>query len=136
MSPETRTIAGVTLLTVPSIQYGGYFLLKSLMDRGSAYMDNPLRQNFFGGSCLCRRFRASVAGLPDVGGLGHFAAGTSLAGKARSPCLRDLPALGILCLGRSAKRHRTQSRGVVDLFRPLLLAVSVMTLGVLLLRTA
>jgi hypothetical protein len=47
MISETRTIAGVTLLTIPSIQYGGYFLLKSLMDRGSAYMDNRLRQNFF-----------------------------------------------------------------------------------------
>ena len=47
MTPEARTIAGITLITVPSIQYGGYFLLKSLMDRGSGYMDNPLRQNFF-----------------------------------------------------------------------------------------
>ena len=47
MSPEARTIAGITLLTVLPIQYGGYFLLKSLMDRGSGYMDNPLRQNFF-----------------------------------------------------------------------------------------
>ena len=47
MTPEARTIAGITLITVPSIQYGGYFLLKSLMDRGSRYMDNPLRQNFF-----------------------------------------------------------------------------------------
>ena len=40
-------ISGITLITVPSIQYGGYFLLKSLMDRRSRYMDNPLRQNFF-----------------------------------------------------------------------------------------
>jgi len=47
VSPEARTIAGITLITVPSIQYGGYFLLKSLMDRNSRYMDNPLRQNFF-----------------------------------------------------------------------------------------
>ncbi len=47
MTPEARTISGITLITVPSIQYGGYFLLKSLMDRGSRYMDNPLRQNFF-----------------------------------------------------------------------------------------
>ena len=47
MSPEARTIAGITLITVPSIQYGGYFLLRSLMDRSSGYMDNPLRQSFF-----------------------------------------------------------------------------------------
>src|SRR6202035_1786775 len=33
--------------TVPTIQYGGYFLLTSLVNRGSGYMENPLRQNFF-----------------------------------------------------------------------------------------
>ena len=47
MTPEARTISGITLITVPSIQYGGYFLVKSLMNRNSRYMDNPLRQNFF-----------------------------------------------------------------------------------------
>jgi hypothetical protein len=47
VTPEARTISGITLITVPSIQYGGYFLLKSLRDRNSRYMDNPLRQNFF-----------------------------------------------------------------------------------------
>jgi hypothetical protein len=47
MSPETKTIAGITLIAVPSIQYGGYFLLQSLMDGSSGYMDNPLRRSFF-----------------------------------------------------------------------------------------
>jgi Ni,Fe-hydrogenase I cytochrome b subunit len=40
-------MAGWILITVPTIQYGGYFLLTSLVDRSSRYMDNPLRQNFF-----------------------------------------------------------------------------------------
>jgi len=40
-------MSGIILITVPTIQYGGYFLLTSLMDRSSGYMDNPLRQNFF-----------------------------------------------------------------------------------------
>jgi hypothetical protein len=39
--------SGIILITVPTIQYGGYFLLTSLMDKTSRYMDNPLRQNFF-----------------------------------------------------------------------------------------
>jgi Ni,Fe-hydrogenase I cytochrome b subunit len=39
--------SGIILITVPTIQYGGYFLLTSLMDRTSGYMENPLRQNFF-----------------------------------------------------------------------------------------
>jgi hypothetical protein len=40
-------MSGIILITVPTIQYGGYFLLTSLMNKGSGYMDNPLRQNFF-----------------------------------------------------------------------------------------
>jgi hypothetical protein len=47
MTREARTMAGIILITVPTIQYGGYFLLTSLRDRGSHYMDNALRQNFF-----------------------------------------------------------------------------------------
>lgn len=47
MTREARTLAGIILLTIPTIQYGGYFLLTSLVDRNSGYMDNPLRQNFF-----------------------------------------------------------------------------------------
>ena len=47
MTREARTMAGIILLTVPTIQYGGYFLLTSLTNRSSGYMDNPLRQNFF-----------------------------------------------------------------------------------------
>jgi hypothetical protein len=47
MTREARTMAGIILITVPSIQYGGYFLLTSLRDRTSHYMDNALRQNFF-----------------------------------------------------------------------------------------
>src|SRR5499427_8017338 len=47
MTREARLMAGVILLTIPTIQYGGYFLLTSLADRSSGYMDNALRQNFF-----------------------------------------------------------------------------------------
>src|ERR1700756_2711654 len=47
MTREARTMAGIILLTVPTIQYGGYFLLTSLIDRKSGYMENALRQNFF-----------------------------------------------------------------------------------------
>jgi hypothetical protein len=40
-------MSGIILITVPTIQYGGYFLLTSLMSKSSGYMENPLRQNFF-----------------------------------------------------------------------------------------
>jgi len=47
MTNESRLMSGITLITVPTIQYGGYFLLTSLINRSSGYMDNALRQNFF-----------------------------------------------------------------------------------------
>jgi hypothetical protein len=47
MSREAKLMCGIILITIPSIQYGGYFLLTSLMDKHSGYMENPLRQNFF-----------------------------------------------------------------------------------------
>jgi hypothetical protein len=47
MTREARMMSGIILITVPTIQYGGYFLLTSLMNKASGYMDNPLRQNFF-----------------------------------------------------------------------------------------
>ena len=47
MTREARMFSGIILITVPTIQYGGYFLLTSLLDKTSGYMDNALRQNFF-----------------------------------------------------------------------------------------
>ena len=47
MTRDTRMMSGIILITIPTIQYGGYFLVTSLMNRGSGYMENALRQNFF-----------------------------------------------------------------------------------------
>ena len=47
MTHEAKLMSGIILITVPTIQYGGYFLLTSLMNKNSGYMENPLRQNFF-----------------------------------------------------------------------------------------
>jgi hypothetical protein len=47
MTREARLMSGIIFITVPTIRYGGYFLLGSLMSKRSGYMENPLRQNFF-----------------------------------------------------------------------------------------
>lgn len=47
MSGTTRLMAGLIIIAVPTIEFGGSFLLRSLMDASSGYMDNALRQNFF-----------------------------------------------------------------------------------------
>jgi hypothetical protein len=47
ISNVTRLLCGVILITVPTIEFGGAFLLKMLRTREPGYMDNPLRQNLF-----------------------------------------------------------------------------------------
>lgn len=47
MSQESRRVAGILLVVLPTVEYGGYFLLTQLITPGSGYMDNPLRQNLF-----------------------------------------------------------------------------------------
>jgi len=75
MSSATRLMAGLIFITVPTIQYGGYFLLTSLIDKGSGYMENALRQNFFRAGhahagvivilSLLAQIFADAAALPD-----------------------------------------------------------------------
>jgi len=47
ISNVTRLLCGIILITVPSIQFGGVFLLKMLQTREAGYLDNPIRQNLF-----------------------------------------------------------------------------------------
>jgi hypothetical protein len=47
MTREARLLSGIILIKAPTIQYGGYFLLTSLMNKASGYMENALRENFF-----------------------------------------------------------------------------------------
>jgi|SRR5271165_2704928 len=136
MTREARLISGVILITVPTIQYGGCFLLTSLMDRSSGYMDNALRQNFFRAghahagvivilSLICELL-ADAAVLPDpllwVLRLGvPLAAILISAGfffSMLSPTASQPgPAVGLIYIGA------------------VILAVSVVTLGIGLLRT-
>jgi hypothetical protein len=36
MTRDARMMSGIILITVPTIQYGGYFLLTSLMNKSSS----------------------------------------------------------------------------------------------------
>jgi hypothetical protein len=44
---ESRRVAGFLLVVLPSVLYGGLFLLSQLVDDRSGYMANPLRQSLF-----------------------------------------------------------------------------------------
>lgn len=47
MSPEALSTIGLILLTVPTIQFGGYSLLRFLTSGTPGYRDNPLRRSMF-----------------------------------------------------------------------------------------
>ena len=46
MTPETRKHAGILIIIIPTVIYGGVSILNFLIN-DPAYMQNPLRQNLF-----------------------------------------------------------------------------------------
>jgi len=136
MTREARIMAGVILITVPSIQYGGLFLLNSLRDRGSHYMDNALRQNFFRAGhahagvivilALVCQLLADAATLPP-----------SLLWMVRIgvPAAAILIPLGFFLSMPSPQASQPNSLVSLIYVGAAVLAVSVVTLGIGLLRT-
>ena len=61
INQQSRRLAGILLVVLPTVIYGGYFLLMQLITLGSGYMENPLRQICIAASmrrracCLCCR---------------------------------------------------------------------------------
>jgi len=47
ISNTSKMLAGIILVTVPTIEYGGSFLLGMLRRAESGYVDNPLRHDLF-----------------------------------------------------------------------------------------
>src|ERR1700758_2649734 len=47
ISRESQRLAGILLVILPTVLYGGFSLLVWLIHPESGYMQNPLRQNLF-----------------------------------------------------------------------------------------
>jgi hypothetical protein len=47
MSAASRRVAGLLLVIFPTVVFGGVSLLSMLIDSGSGYQDNPLRQDLW-----------------------------------------------------------------------------------------
>jgi hypothetical protein len=117
MTREARLMSGIILITVPTIQYGGYFLLTSLMSKGSGYMENPLRQNFFRAGHAHAGVIVTLAHLPNACGRGGAAHATCLVCSNRGATLCDSHLGGILLFGATADRHSSQRSRRPDLRR-------------------
>ncbi len=136
MTREARIMSGIILITVPTIQYGGYFLLTSLMNKSSGYMDNPLLQNFF---------RAGHAHAGVIGILALICQVLADGAALPSPVLWlvriGVPLAAILISSgfffSVLRLDANQAGGAVALIYAgaLVLAVAVVTLGIGLLRS-
>lgn len=47
MTAPSRRIAGIVLITIPTVMLGGASLLAALLERQPGYADNPLRQDLW-----------------------------------------------------------------------------------------
>lgn len=138
---EARIIPGITLTTVPTIQYGGYFLLTSLMNQASGYMENPLRQNFFRAGHAHAGVIVLLSDLPDTRICQILADAAVLPSPMLWLVRIGVPLAAILIspgfFFSVLPPTAAQAGGVVSLIYAgaLILAISVVTLGVGLLRS-
>src|SRR5438552_14756895 len=115
MTREARMMSGIILITVPTIQYGGYFA--DLADeKGQRIYGEPTASEFFPRRARPRRCdRDPVAGLPDARGRTRSADVPALVRPSWSAAVRDSHFGGVLLLDAAADRHSSQPSGIPDL---------------------
>jgi hypothetical protein len=47
MAPESRRLAGIILILVPAVAFGGASLLSMILGQAPGYLDNPVRQDLW-----------------------------------------------------------------------------------------
>lgn len=135
LSNTTKLLAGVVLITVPTIEFGGTFLLHMLKSSAPEYVNNPLRQNLF-------RAGHAHAGVLVIltlvmqllaDGLGPPTA-LNLIARLGTPCAAILMPLGFFLSVTAPRAQKPNGLIALVYFGALLLAVSTVSLGILLLR--
>ena len=137
ISNATRLVCGITLITVPTIEFGGVFLLKMLRTREAGYMDNPIRQNLFRAghahagvivilSLICQVLVDSIV-LPEA--LAWFV-------RIGVPAAAILIPLGFFLSVGSPRSERPNGAIRLVYLGALILAASVLILGVGLVRAS
>lgn len=136
LSTSSRVISGIILITVPGIEYGGTFLLGMLKTSEPEYVNNPLRQNLFRAGhahagvlvilSLVVQLFADALNVPEA---------LSLVVRLGAPCAAVLMPLGFFLSVASPKTQKPNSTIGLVYMGALLLAISVIVLGVLLVRS-
>ena len=134
LSTTTKLLAGIILITVPSIEFGGTFLLSQLKTSDPGYVNNPLRQNLFRAghahAGVLVIFSLVMQLLAD--GLGPVTP-VNIVARVGAPCAAILMPLGFFLSMNSPTAQRPN--GLIGLVYAggLLLALSTVVMGVLLL---
>lgn len=135
MSTSSRATAGLLLVLVPTIEFGGFALLSHIRRRTPGYLDNPVRQNLF------RAMHAHAGVLVILALLGLlYVDAADLGNGAKSlvrACLVVPPIAMPLGFGLSVAAPRaTQPNGFIVLVYvgAAALAIGAVTLGIGLLR--
>lgn len=137
MSRESRMLAGILLVVIPSVMYGGLTLLDSLTGNAPGYIDNPLRHDLWraGHAHAGVYLVLSLVMLRyvDEAVLSPFWKWLARAGAPTAAIL--IPAAFLLSV---ASPTSTQPNGLMNLayIGALFLAAAVLSLGVGLIRAA
>ena len=137
MSRESRMLAGILLVVLPTVMYGGITLLTLLTGHAPGYVDNPLRQNLWraGHAHAGVYLVLSLVMLRYVDDalLSPFWKWLARTGVPIAAIL--IPAAFFLSV---ASPSATQPNGLINLAYPgaFFLAAAVLTLGVGLIRAA
>ncbi|HTZ72707.1 MAG TPA: hypothetical protein VMB47_02205 [Candidatus Aquilonibacter sp.] len=136
LSGTTRLICGIILITVPTIEYGGTFLLGMVKRSDPEYVNNPLRQNLFRAGhahagvlvilSLVVQLLADALNVPE---------GLSLVARLGAPCAAILMPLGFFLSVAQSGTQRPNGMISLVYVGALLLAISVVVMGVLLVRS-
>jgi hypothetical protein len=135
LSPQSRFVAGLLLVLVPTIEFGGYSLILLNTVETAGYLDNPVRQNFF----RAGHAHAGVLVILSLVALLYVDRAT-LSDGAKALVRWSLFAASLLMsggfFGSMAPPSTTRPSGLIVLvyLGALSLAVGVVTLGIGLLR--
>jgi len=123
MTHEARSMSGIILISVPTIRYGGCFLLTCLITRVTVHGESASSKFLPGGTCPCRRDCDSVPRFSDSRGRGRSFKPLALVrsnGFLNGGCGCSAPSGYVLSLGRALYRRsygsdlRRESDGVIS----------------------
>jgi hypothetical protein len=134
MSDASKQLAGILLVLVPTVEFGGWSLLRMIAKRDPGYLDNPVRQNLF----RAGHAHAGVLVLLALVGI-LYVDQTDLSGGAKT-LVRSAMALAPILISAGfflsvipPRAERPNRMIVLVYLGALLLAAGALTLGVSLL---